>query len=410
MKKIFLILLFLSFTQWVFAIDESCFQMSGKITWVKKETLKVITDDVNNYYFQDGKLLNTKTLSVYERKYFPYTDVRNQTSYTQWYFNFDQYEERKQILIKFDTTLWKNTFDYSFLTDNWNYHFEISKDGNTWHKIEDDIKSYDLDYLKISFDNDKLDPTTVNELSFYEYGDNELLLNSESDSPITVYNWYACSDEELIKLINKTKKTQYFPIDTSTKSIKVSISNNPNYNPNHVIAYMNRDSDNDGIIDVSDNCPSDYNPNQLDSTADGMWDMCSDKDHDWIKGNVDNCTTVSNPDQKDENKNWIWDVCEIDTDKDTIFDAVDNCTSITNEDQFDSDGDGIWDTCDNCSEIYNADQKDIDKDGIWDICDEKDNRYIESNKTFFTILILSIIAIFWVWIFAMVKKIKNMQK
>lgn len=410
MRKIFLILLLLWITQWVFALDESCFQYSGKISWVKKETLKVITDDVNNYYFQNGKLLNSKILSSYEKEYFPYMDVKTNSEYTNGYFNFDQYEERKQILIQFPTTLYKNTFDYSFFSDNSNSHFEISKDGNTWYKIENDIRDYDLDYLKITFDNDKLAPTTVYDLSFFKNGNNEILLNSESNSEITAYNGYACSDDELSKLINKTKKTQYFPIDTNTKTITLTLEANSKYDPNHIVAYMNRDSDNDRVIDVSDNCPNDYNPNQLDSTADGVWDMCSDKDYDGIMGNVDNCTTVSNGDQKDENKNWVWDVCETDTDKDTIFDAVDNCSSVANEDQFDSDGDGVWDACDNCSWDYNVDQKDIDTDSVWDVCDKKDDRYIESNKTFFTILIITIIAIFLVGIFAMVRKLKNIQK
>jgi hypothetical protein len=47
-------------------------------------------------------------------------------------------------------------------------------------------------------------------------------------------------------------------------------------------ARVSADSDADGIIDASDNCPDDSNANQLDSDADGIGDVC------------DNCPMHSN--------------------------------------------------------------------------------------------------------------------
>lgn len=54
----------------------------------------------------------------------------------------------------------------------------------------------------------------------------------------------------------------------------------------------------DGIADDCDNCPDDFNPDQLDEDGDGVGDEC------------DNCPTIPNPDQEDGNKNGIGDACD----------------------------------------------------------------------------------------------------
>lgn len=407
MKKYFLFLCMFSITP-VHAFDYSCFEKSATLTGVESKTIKVITDNTNNYYFQSGELLNTKTLSEYEKKFFTYEIDGN--AYTDFNHSFDQYDTNKTLIVHFPKTLIKNSFSYDFSTNNRSYHFEISKDGIAWNKIEDDITTYDIDYLKISFDNKTLKNTSIYTLNFFEPGNNVILVNSTSKDDIVVYSNYVCDNEDLSKWIVKSYKTMYFPTDTQTKTYTLSLKNNPNYNPQHTLEYINRDIDNDWVVDSQDNCVYDYNPNQLDSTSDGSWDACSDKDSDGILWKIDNCPTVNNGDQTDDNKNGIWDVCETDTDKDSIFDALDNCSLIANKDQFDTDGDGIWDTCDNCSEIYNADQKDIDKDRIWDSCDTKDDRYIESNKTFFISILIIVALLFLWWIGMMISKLKNMKK
>ncbi len=82
----------------------------------------------------------------------------------------------------------------------------------------------------------------------------------------------------------------------------------------------NSDADNDGIADVSDNCPTAYNPGQEDVDLDGMGDVCdacTDTDQDGF-GNpgyaantcsADNCPTVPNPDQWDNNGDGVGDAC-----------------------------------------------------------------------------------------------------
>lgn len=108
------------------------------------------------------------------------------------------------------------------------------------------------------------------------------------------------------------------------------------------------DSDNDGVLDKDDNCPSSPNENQLDSDSDGVGDVC------------DNCITRSNSNQKDENSNGVGDVCdsELDTDNDG-FDGKRH-----------SLGDGVNNANDNCVNIYNKWQRDHDGDGIGDVCDD----------------------------------------
>ncbi len=100
------------------------------------------------------------------------------------------------------------------------------------------------------------------------------------------------------------------------------------------------DADGDGIADVDDNCPDQYNPLQVDSDSDGIGDTC--------------------------------DICPYDTtndvDNDSICGSVDNCPDIYNPGQIDSDGDTIGDSCDVCPEVFDPDQVDTDGDGVGDAC------------------------------------------
>jgi hypothetical protein len=63
-------------------------------------------------------------------------------------------------------------------------------------------------------------------------------------------------------------------------------------------AGTSSDLDGDGIPDVTDNCPSDENPDQLDTDEDSVGDAC------------DNCPTTTNFDQQDRDGDGIGDACE----------------------------------------------------------------------------------------------------
>lgn len=66
----------------------------------------------------------------------------------------------------------------------------------------------------------------------------------------------------------------------------------------------------DGFIGPDDNCPNDYNPDQVDSDQDGVGDDCEDFDGDRIVNQCDNCATTTNGSQSDVDGNGIGDSCD----------------------------------------------------------------------------------------------------
>ena len=149
------------------------------------------------------------------------------------------------------------------------------------------------------------------------------------------------------------------------------------------------DSDSDGVLNDSDNCPATSNPEQNDLDNDGIGDACdSDIDGDLVDNDLDNCPLVSNQDQLDADADLIGDACDdlIDNDADGIANDLDNCPAVPNADQAnndqdafgdacdaDDDNDTVEDTADNCPLIANEDQADNEGDNIGDVCDSDDD-------------------------------------
>lgn len=76
------------------------------------------------------------------------------------------------------------------------------------------------------------------------------------------------------------------------------------------------DSDSDGIIDESDNCPNTSNASQEDTDSDQIGDACDDDttlpdtDGDGKTDDIDNCIVTVNPLQEDSNLDGVGDACE----------------------------------------------------------------------------------------------------
>ena len=86
------------------------------------------------------------------------------------------------------------------------------------------------------------------------------------------------------------------------------------------------DDDNDGILDVDDNCPLFANANQLDTDGDGEGDVCDiDDDNDGILDIEDICPLTSDPNQDDFDGDGIGDLCDDDIDGDGVPNAIDLC-------------------------------------------------------------------------------------
>ena len=147
------------------------------------------------------------------------------------------------------------------------------------------------------------------------------------------------------------------------------------------------DEDGDGAGDVCDNCLGLVNVDQLDQDGDGRGNACdncdfvdnldqADVDDDTIGDVCDNCPDAANVGQQDLDGDGLGDACDTcpgdvlnDPDDDLLCGDVDNCPFASNPGQQDGDGDGPGDACDNCAGLANADQADADGDGVGDLCD-----------------------------------------
>jgi hypothetical protein len=116
----------------------------------------------------------------------------------------------------------------------------------------------------------------------------------------------------------------------------------PNFG-SHTVDFIDMDIDDDGLLNLDDNCMYTYNPEQIDTDQDGVGDTC------------DACPGFDDTQ---------------DFDNDGVPDSCDNCPEDPNPDQsLDADLDEVGDVCDNCPLDFNPDQEDTNENGIGDVCD-----------------------------------------
>jgi hypothetical protein len=141
------------------------------------------------------------------------------------------------------------------------------------------------------------------------------------------------------------------------------------------------DQDEDGVIDLLDNCPSDANASQENFDGDEFGDVCdTDRDNDGIPNAIDlaekdnhicadadadlcdDCSIgidgfgplsdalIAN-DGDDLDGDGLCDIGDTDDDADGISDTADNCPRNANPNQSDSDGNGIGNACDTSTDL-----------------------------------------------------------
>jgi Ca2+-binding RTX toxin-like protein len=127
--------------------------------------------------------------------------------------------------------------------------------------------------------------------------------------------------------------------------------------------YVDTDTDGDGTVDRTDNCPLVANAAQADADGDGIGDACdtnTDTDGDGFgdpgfpanTGPTDNCPSIANADQANNDGDSEGDACDGDDDNDTVADGSDNCPLASNPGQRDLDRDGVGDVCDPTPEKF----------------------------------------------------------
>ncbi|MEK6901002.1 MAG: thrombospondin type 3 repeat-containing protein, partial [Nanoarchaeota archaeon] len=132
------------------------------------------------------------------------------------------------------------------------------------------------------------------------------------------------------------------------------------------------DLDWDGVPNVQDNCVAVPNADQADIDGDDIGNVCDaqddrDNDNDSVRDEIDNCPAVANVDQADADDDDIGDLCDNDNDQDGVDNDVDNCIFFPNANQVDADGDNQGDACDN--DLNDGPQGDSDADGVQNAVD-----------------------------------------
>jgi hypothetical protein len=164
------------------------------------------------------------------------------------------------------------------------------------------------------------------------------------------------------------------------------------------------DDDNDGYLDVNDNCPRgmmDWTPgSSTDADSDGChFSEDLDNDNDGVDDSLDNCDSPANSFTSTPITDYDGDGCrdsteDDDDDNDNILDVNDNCIkSVNNSDvltndtdsdgcgdsveDYDDDNDGVFDVNDQCQTYPNTWQSssntDHDSDGCKDSLEDNDD-------------------------------------
>ena len=161
--------------------------------------------------------------------------------------------------------------------------------------------------------------------------------------PDSVYDFYSVA----LTIYDGTSTDLY----NSFAEAKALFENN---NLNDLLTAL--DPDLDGALNIIDNCPFGYNPNQSDGDYDGVGDEC------------DNCPNHANPYQDDNDQDGLGDLCDPDIDNDGVPNDIDNCVYTYNPGQEIEEGEEYGIACTGCCQGLRG-NVDGDVTDIQDIAD-----------------------------------------
>jgi hypothetical protein len=176
------------------------------------------------------------------------------------------------------------------------------------------------------------------------------------------------------------------------------------YDQDNIADGIDTDDDNDGYLDINDNCPRgmmNWNPGtSTDADSDGChFSEDFDRDNDGIDDADDDCDSPANSFTSSVISDYDSDGCrdsteDDDDDNDNILDVNDNCIKSANNsdvlvndidadgcgeviEDFDDDNDGVFDENDNCQSYPNtwlsSSTTDHDSDGCKDSSEDNDD-------------------------------------
>ena len=160
------------------------------------------------------------------------------------------------------------------------------------------------------------------------------------------------------------------------------------------------DSDDDGILDFQDNCPTSFNPSQINNDNDALGDACDkDDDNDGIPddgddsgdttdapctggeavGCDDNCPVTPNQTQSDLDGDLMGDACDPDADGDGFANELD-CAPF-DDSVYPAAGESCNGFDDNCNGLVDEGYPDFDDDMQADCVDADDDSDQDPDET-----------------------------